>query len=350
MRVMHFHFGKVGGAERFFVHLLNALARRGVAQKAVIRPKRSWRKDIDPSVEIIESHFRNASLDRLLLPLRVKRIARRWKPNAIFAWMRRGSHLMPRYDGGVRIARLGDYPLSIEDFENIDVLVCNTPGIAERVRSLGWTRRVQVITNFTRHERVAPVERSVLDTPDTVRLVCTMGRFVARKGFDTLLRAVARMENTFLWLFGDGEEEENLRNLAHELNVEDRVRFAGWQSDPCPYVAAADAFVMPSREEPLGNVILEAWAQRVPVVSTRSEGPRWFLRDGQNALLVDIDDHKGMADATLHVMENRGLADRLVAGGEKSLLEQFSEASVVKAYLELFASSPCESASDRMAA
>ena len=48
MRVMHFHFGKDGGAERFFVHLLNGLAERGVEQRIVIRPGRNWKQKIDP--------------------------------------------------------------------------------------------------------------------------------------------------------------------------------------------------------------------------------------------------------------------------------------------------------------
>ena len=68
MKVMHFHFGKDGGAERFFVHMVNALAKRDVSQKVIIRPKRTWREEIENSAEITESYFRTASLDRILLP------------------------------------------------------------------------------------------------------------------------------------------------------------------------------------------------------------------------------------------------------------------------------------------
>ena len=76
MRVVHFQFGKEGGAERFFVNFINALARRGVEQTAVIRPGRLWRDEIDGSIQVIESNFRNLSPDRFLLPLKVKNIAR----------------------------------------------------------------------------------------------------------------------------------------------------------------------------------------------------------------------------------------------------------------------------------
>ena len=338
MKVMHFHFGKDGGAERFFVHLVNALVKRGVSQKVVIRPKRTWRKDIEHAAKITESHFRNASLDRILLPLSVRRTAQRWKPDAMFAWMPRASRLMPRYCGCIRIARLGDYPLKLDHFKNIDVLVCNTPGIGEHVRAMGWPRGIEVISNFTNTERVAPIDRKVLDTPDDVRLISSMGRLVPRKGFDVLIKAVAEMDDTYLWLIGDGEQSKNLRDLAKKLGVESRVRFAGWQPDPRPYVAASDVFAMASSHEPLGNVILEAWAQRVPVVSTRSEGPLWFMRDEENGLSVDIADVEGFVNAFGRILSKPELAETLVAGGEQTLTDQFSEEAITNAYLNLFAS------------
>ncbi len=338
MKVMHFHFGKDGGAERFFVHLVNALAKRDVSQKVVIRPKRTWRKSIERAAEITESHFRNASLDRILLPLRVSRTARTWKPDALFAWMPRAARLMPNYHGCVRIARLGDYPLRLDYFKNIDVLVCNTPGIARHVKAMGWPRGIAVISNFTSTEHVAPVDRSVLDTPDGVPLISSLGRFVPRKGFDVVIHAVAKMDDAYLWILGDGEQAANLRALARSLGVENRVRFAGWQADPRPYLAASDVFAMASSHEPLGNVVLEAWAQRVPVVSTRAEGPQWFMRHEENGLLVDIGDVDGFVDGFRKILSRPALAETLVAGGARTLIDQFSEEAVTSAYLNLFAS------------
>ncbi|RVH77915.1 glycosyltransferase, partial [Sinorhizobium medicae] len=185
MKVSHFHFGKDGGAERFFVHLVNALAERGVEQTATIRPGRSWRRDIEGVAKIRESHFRNLSLDRILLPLKVKHMARREKPDVLMAWAPRASELMPNYRGAFKISRLGDYPTRLSYFRNTDCIVCNTPGIAERVRDLGWTREVRVISNFTATGRVEAVDRAKLDTPADAPVVMSMGRFVERKGFHT---------------------------------------------------------------------------------------------------------------------------------------------------------------------
>ncbi len=341
MKVMHYHFGKDGGAERFFVHLVNALARRGVEQTAVIRPNRLWRKDIEQSSRIIESKFRNLSPDRILLPLRVKHMARMEKPDALFSWATRGSRLMPNYKGCIKLSRLGDYPTNLSYFKNSDILVCNTPGIGEHVRNkLGWTRGVEVISNFTNTEQVAPVDRASLNTPVDAPVVMSMGRFVPRKEFALLTAAVAKLPDVYLWLAGEGEELENVKKVAADLGVMDRVRFLGWQKDTRPFVAAADIFVMPSNHEPLGNVILEAWAQGKPVVSSRSEGPSWFMRDGDNGLLVDVGDADGFSHAIERLINDPVLAAKVAAGGRETLMKQFSEDAVANAYLELFKRKP----------
>ncbi|THK38435.1 glycosyltransferase [Ensifer sp. MPMI2T] len=338
MKVMHFHFGKDGGAERFFVHLVNALAERGVEQTSVIRPHRLWRPEIEGATKIVESHFRNLSLDRLLLPRKVMHMARRDRPDALMAWAPRASELMPAYKGCIKISRLGDYPPRLDYFRNTDCLVCNTPGIAEHVRKLGWKRDVEIISNFTNTERVEPVSRATLDTPDEAPVVMSMGRFVERKGFHTLIQAVAKVPDAYLWLLGDGEERDNLHKLATDLGVAARVRFAGWQKDTRPFLAAADIFVMASSHEPLGNVILEAWAQGTPVVSSRSEGPQWFMRDGENGLMVDIADADGFSHAIERIANDDALRASLAQRGHETLISQFSKDAITDAYLKLFAS------------
>jgi glycosyltransferase involved in cell wall biosynthesis len=340
MHVMHYHFGKDGGAERFFVHLVRALAARGVEQTAVIRADRTWRNEIEGLATIIESNFRNLSPDRILLPLKVKRIARSKRPDALFAWATRASRLMPVHKDCIRISRLGDYPTNLNYFRNSDVLVCNTPGIGEHVRKIGWKRGVEVISNFTKTERVAPADRTTLDTPLGKPVIMSMGRFVARKGFAQLITAVATLPEVYLWLAGDGEERANLEKLAVDLGARERVRFLGWQKDPRPFLAASDIFVMASSHEPLGNVILEAWAQDKPVVSTLVEGPAWFMRDTENGLLVAVGDVRGFATAIERLINDAALAARVVAGGRTTLMTWFSEEAITDAYIELFKRKP----------
>lgn len=261
-----------------------------------------------------------------------------WKPDALIAWMPRACRLLPVNPGCLRVARLGDYPLHLNRFRNVDVLVCNTPGIAEHVKKLGWKRDIQMISNFTFSEGSEAVERARLQTPQDAFVVSTMGRFVPRKGFDVLIRSMTHHTTMYLWIIGDGEEMLNLRSLANDLGVIDRIRFAGWHKDPKPFVAASDVFAAASSHEPLGNTILEAWAQKVPVVSSRSEGPSWFMEDGRNGLMVDIGDTGAFARSFERLQDDNALRAHLVAGGTQTLKSVFSKQAVTDAYMALLGS------------
>ncbi|MBF9030149.1 glycosyltransferase [Rhodobacterales bacterium HKCCE3408] len=336
MKVLHMHFGKEGGAERFFVNLVTAFAEAGVEQRFVTRPGRVWKAEVAPLGPVIENHYRRLSLSSPILTWRVHRMVRQWRPDAIMAWMSRSSRLVPDWPHAVKLTRLGDYPRHLKHFRYNDLIVANTPGIAERCRELGWDRPLEVVSNFVRDVDPVPVDRARFDTPKDAFLVTGSGRFVNRKGFDTLLRAVADLPGAYLWLMGEGEKRDELEQLAGELGIADRVRFIGWVEEPMHYVAASDCFVMPSRHEPLGNVILEAWATGVPCVSTASEGPAWFCTDGSDSLLVPIDGVTEMAAAIARVRDEPGLAARLAENGAETLAARFTKSAVVDRYLAIF--------------
>ena len=336
MKVIHFHFGKDGGAERFFVNLANALNERGIEQKFIIRPGRIWRDDISDCGEVIEKHYSRISLSQFWLRRKVNRMLREFKPDALLAWMPRAARLIPAYPPAIKIARLGDFPKKIDHFKNCDVIVGNVPGIGERCRNLGWDKRVEIVSNFPRELSPEPVSRQSMNTPPDAFVISSAGRFVHRKGMDMLIRSVAKLDNAWLWLVGDGRELDNLKTLAQQVGLIDRLRFTGWQPEPAPYLAASDVFCMPSRHEPLGNVVLEAWKLGLPVVSTRSEGPSWFMRDGENGLLVDIDDVEAMAQAFRRLQNEKGLSQQIIKGGTNSIDNEFSKKVITDQYINLF--------------
>ena len=340
MKVVHFHFGKDGGAERFFVNLANALKERGIEQKFIIRPGRIWREEISNCGEIIESHYRRVSISQFWLQRKVNQMLRDYKPDAVLSWMPRASRLVPAYPHAIKIARLGDFPKKIDHFKNCDVIIGNVPGIGERCRNLGWNKRVEILSNFPKELSPKPVTRQSMNTPDDAFVISSAGRFVHRKGMDTLIRSVAKLDNAWLWLVGDGKELENLKKLAHQVGLTDRLRFTGWQAEPAPYLAASNIFCMPSRHEPLGNVVLEAWELGLPVVSTRSEGPSWFMRDGENGLMVDIDDVDGLAEALMRLRSEPGLSQHIIKGGTNSIENEFSKKAITDQYINLFSGKP----------
>ncbi len=335
-RVLHFHFGKEGGAERFFVNLSRAFAKRGIEQKFFIRPNRTWEAQIAEIGPIIRNNFSRLSPYSIVAHVQAELIVRKWKPNAVMAWMPRAGRLLHRWPNTIKLARMGDFPTNLKHFRNCDVLVGNLPGIAGRCRDLGWQKPVMTISNFSRKVEFRKIGRDILNTPSSNFVVTASGRFVPRKGFDVLIKAIAKIPNVTLWLMGDGPEKQKLVDLTKELGVFKRVKFLGWVEEPIHYIKVSDAFVMPSRHEPLGNALLEAWQAKVPTVSTKSEGPTWYMRDKVDGILTDIDNIGQISSGLQSLIADKNLRDFYVKNASERLEQMFNEEAVVNSYIKVF--------------
>ncbi len=326
---------KAGGAEVYFVRLALALARAGLAQAAVTRPHAARTRSLKSAgLAVAEARFGRVfdfTTRRTLASM-----ISSFRPNVVLSFMTRATQFVPGGDF-VHIARLGGY-YDLKHYRRCDHLIGNTPDLVDYFMSHGWPReRVHFIPNFVDRHMATPANRTQFDTPATAPLVFALGRFHPNKAFDVLIESIAGMPDAYLWLAGEGPEQRALEAAAARRKVSGRIRFLGWQDDPAPFFAAADVLAVPSRHEPLGNVILEAWAQGVPVVAAASQGPRFLVRDGENGLLVAIDDAALLAAALSRVIADRALAKHLADGGRASLAAQFSEPAVIARYLALFA-------------
>ena len=181
-------------------------------------------------------------------------------------------------------------------------------------------------------------DRERWQTPGDAPLALALGRLHDNKAFDVLIAALAGAPGLHLWLAGTGPSEAALRKQADRLGLARRVRFLGWVEDPAPLYAAADMVVVPSRIEPLGNVVIEAWAQSLPVVASRSAGPRQLIEDRVSGLLCDIENADGLARALGELIANAPLRAGLAAAGRAAYEQSFTETAVVRQYLDFFAS------------
>jgi glycosyltransferase involved in cell wall biosynthesis len=164
-----------------------------------------------------------------------------------------------------------------------------------------------------------------------------MGRLHEAKAHDVALHALVRIPDAFLWIAGAGPLEAKLKGMAEALGVAPRVRFLGWRTDASALYRSADVCVFPSRYEPLGNVVIQAWAHGLPVVAAASQGPKALIRDGEDGLLTPVDDAEALAAAVTRLLADRDLRGRFVAAGEARVAAEFSEAAVVGQWKELFA-------------
>jgi glycosyltransferase involved in cell wall biosynthesis len=323
-----------GGAEMQFRRMALAFQRAGVPQCVVMRPHPELTAPlIAAGVTVVTLPF-GGRLD-FRTPQRLGREIAAFAPDTVLSYMQRASAAVPRGDF-LHLGRLGGY-YDLKYFRRCDALVVNTPDLQAHCLAGGWPRdRVHVITNFVEPQAAAPFPRAELDTPAGAPLLFAMGRLHPNKAFDTLLRALAFLPEAYLWLAGEGPERATLERLAADLGLAPRLRFLGWQWEPWPYLAAADVFVVPSRHEPLGNVVLEGWTMGRPLVAAASQGPSWLIEDGKDGLLVPVDDAAALAAAVRRLLSEPRLAAALVTGGRARIAADFTEASVVQRYLSLF--------------
>lgn len=236
----------------------------------------------------------------------------------------------------VHIARLGGY-YDLKYYGDCDHLVGNTEDIVEYLTEQGWPReKAHYLPNFVSGEQAPPLDRSDYFTPKGVPLIVALGRLHENKAFDTLLQAMARVPDVYLWLAGDGPLKEELKKVAEELGIKPRVRFLGWRDDTAALMATADMFVCPSRHEPLGNVVIEAWAHELPVVAADSMGPGMLIDNMETGILVPVDDEIAMSKAIRAVLKDPDLAERIARKGNKEYHENFTEERVVARYIEFF--------------
>ena len=313
-----------GGAELFYERLIPALIRGGDDILPVVRSRTRAERLRAGGARPARYPF-GGTLDPLTRPLLVRRLER-FGPRVAVAWMGRAAHHAPTGDW-VLVGRLGgQYRLS--RFAHCDHLVANTPALVDWIRAEGWpAARVHYLPNFVPdHSGAAAASLPV--TPGTP-IILAMGRLHASKGFDVLLAAVARLPGVHAIIAGDGPERASLQGLARRAGIGDRVTFLGWRADTAALLAACDMLVCPSRREPLGNQILEAFSARRPVVAAMAAGPAWLLEQGRNGILVPVDSAIAMAAAISAILENREQAARFAAAGRASYDAHFAERQVV---------------------
>jgi len=339
-KLAHIHLGVDGGAERFFVRLSGALARRGVDQIAFIRPGRPWRDELARHCDVREIRFSRSHIKRHLIRWKIAGEIRGFGATATLGWMSPASKWMPRPGADMRtFLRLGDFPDGFHTYGNVERLIGNTPEIIRQAIKMGWPAgKAHMISNFVDPlpEGLKPVNRSDYGTPEDATVLIALGRFVERKRFDLLIRTVEKLPQTVhAWLIGDGELLDEMKSLSASLGVSDRVHFLGWQRDPSPFLKAADILVCPADDEPLGNVVLEGWNADLPVAATRSPGPSWLIEDGRTGLLSPCGDAEALAGSVIRIVENQALKEDLISNARAFLQEKYSEDAILEAYLRL---------------
>jgi glycosyltransferase involved in cell wall biosynthesis len=171
-------------------------------------------------------------------------------------------------------------------------------------------------------ERPAPRSwwRAELGIPDGDLMILTVANLRPEKGYDTLLDAARLVVDRGLPVrfvsVGRGSEEEAMAERHRSLGLGDRFTFLGLREDVLRLLVAADVFVLPSRQEGLPVVLMEATSVGLPIAATAVGGVPQVLTDGVDGLVVAPDSPPDLADAIGRLVEDPLLRDRLGAGAK----------------------------------
>jgi glycosyltransferase involved in cell wall biosynthesis len=172
-------------------------------------------------------------------------------------------------------------------------------------------------------------------------VVLAVGRFSKEKAHIDLLEAFAKLRqqhpamNVRLMIVGEGPERENLQAAAARLGLTEKVVFAGQQSDVGPFFSLADVMALPSHGEGSPNVLLEAIAGGLPIVSTTVGGIPEMVTHGESAMLLEPRDIGSMARFLGEVLSDETLAAKLASNGLK-VAERYSPEVRLGALLEIY--------------
>jgi glycosyltransferase involved in cell wall biosynthesis len=244
---------------------------------------------------------------------RLRRILLQFRPDVVHAHMRTGLVLAWILRHFSRFA-LVSHVHNVHDRESVmmglaDRVVAVSKSVAATMEKSGIPgKKIRVVLNRTLGNRRLPELGRIEPAPLARPSIVTVGGMTARKGIEELIAAFATVGREFpaahLYLVGDGPERERFERQAGQSAHRSRIHFEGFQALPQAYMLSADVFVLASRRESFGLVLLEAREAGCAIVATDVDGISEALDGGAAGMLVQPQNVSALAAAISRMLGN----------------------------------------------
>ncbi len=271
-----------------------------------------------------------------------------WRANTIAAWCKRFPAVSTRVWGGIQnmisagqqeshyVKRWRKNAGMRWSYRALDGLIAASQGVAEdfvHVTNIP-SENIHVIHNPVVNPDLSQRGLNSVNhpwfRPESPPVILGVGRLARQKDFRTLIRAFARVRaerHCRLVILGEGNDRAPLEALAVKLGLKDDIDLPGFVTNPFAYMSKAALFVLSSAWEGFGNVLAEAMALGVPVVSTDCpSGPREILQDGRYGPLVPVGDAGALAKAMIDVLDHPPDRAFLQSASERFRVDKCGEA------------------------
>jgi glycosyltransferase involved in cell wall biosynthesis len=373
------------GAERTVINLLkNIDSERFHCRIALLNnqgayldyaTKQGWIEKLPLAPKFIRNWSLNDPRRILFSAWQIRKVILRYKPHIVMTFF--GQTTIPTYFSRVRhitglrwIAREGsNIPLSVSDlFPNKFMAYCVNRLIGITLHKANMTLGVSasLTNNMIETFHLLPARTQTIHNPvdleqirnadinqnkefsqqhknsimDPRPMILTAGRLRYQKGHDILIKAFAKTLASHgfqLTILGEGEERNKLQGIINDLDLQDKVYLPGYTNNPWQWMHKAKCFVLPSRWEGFGHVIVEAMACGTPVIATDCDhGPAEILEQGLSGLLIPADSQEQLENALISINNDNDTSRQARTKRARHRAEDFSDAKITRQYENLF--------------
>lgn len=200
--------------------------------------------------------------------------------------------------------------------------------------------KIRVVYNAIEQKKlIDPTFNRIIDKSTPLHIVAA-GRLSLEKGNDILVKAVSLLgdlkDKIKVDIYGHGPEESNLIRQINDAGLNNTVYLKGFVDNILPILKDADMLILPSRSEGLPNIVLEAWSQKLGVVSTAVGGVPEMMEHLKDGLLAEPENPKDLADRLRFAIDNQDILIEFGEKGYKKLLDRFSYATQGKLLTEIY--------------
>jgi len=352
-----------GGAERITLYIANYLAKKGVEVNLILgQAKGPYLALLDSEIKLIDLNLSDKHVTLKSLFKLIKHINKE-KPDVVFSTLfraniilslakkiskhkprvvlRHPNMLFPNRKGKESIKGWAIKRMAIKAAEHSDATIVTSRAMNEELYkhiSKAVRSKIRIIPNPVPIEEIRkkskhPIEHSLFFNSD-IPTILAVGRFVEQKNFEMLIKAfsmVSKRKNAQLLILGEGPLRAELENLIFQLGLSNTVHLPGFVDNPYAYMGRSSLFVLSSKWEGFPNVLVEAIACGLPVISTNcSGGSREILENGKWGKLVPVNDKDALAEAMLDSLKEKNYP------AVENRAFSFSMENILGKYIELF--------------
>jgi glycosyltransferase involved in cell wall biosynthesis len=343
-----------GGAEQAFIDYSVALKNLGHEILAIIKNDAPYAAEVENLGITVKKVPNKLGFYDIFTVKKIHEILKEFNADAVIAHAGRSTVLARR--AIVKIKNKKTFLIAVNHSMNVkrsigaDIILSVNKEIFLRTINAGQSETKSFVIQNAIDLSDAPKVASKIDLQNKETIILGgMGRLDIAKGFYFTIKAIKKLEDftkannlnkKFVFkLAGSGVQEDYLRNLVKELNIESQIEFLGWMKNKKGFFESIDIFVMSSERETFGLVVLEAMKFCKPIISTDADGPKEFLRNEIDALMVNLQPLESVenriADAVLRMVSEPELADKLVANAFAKVNDKFSYKALEKYFEEI---------------